>query len=532
MRLGLFCLAVVAMVIAGVWAWLGQPIPMPQSPLQAGEKLYCLSYSPFRGTQTPLNSQTVISAAHIEDDLTRLAKITDCVRTYSVDYGQDQIAGIAAKHGLKVLQGLWLSGHRDRNQYQIETAVALANKYPDTIRAVVVGNEVLLRGEMSATELANTIRAVKARVKVPVTYADVWEFWLRNRDVAAAADFITIHILPYWEDFPIPASRAAAHVDAIRRQLVQAFAGKEVIIGEVGWPSAGRMREGALPSPAEQARVIQDVLALGKRENFRVNVIEAFDEPWKRALEGTVGGHWGLLDDATRQPKFEWGAAVSNHPYWKTQAAGGIALAVLVFGAAFAARRKADAPLMAWLAVSANALAGGITIGWAIANVPVESLGVGDWLRSLALVAVGLLSPIALSAAAMRGTPMPALSRVLGAAGERSRDRLALAMGGIVIATLLLATVVALGLVFDPRYKDFPFAPLTAAIVPLLVHSLAVPRPQSRRGVAELAGAGVLLLSAIYIVPNETLANWQSLWLCATLVALAISLVRVRDAPG
>ncbi len=143
-----------------------------------------------------------------------------------------------------MLQGLWLSTNAVRNKVEIETAVALANRYPDTIRAVVVGNEVLLRGEMTATDLAANIRAVKAQVKVPVTYADVWEFWLRNRDVAAAADFITIHILPYWEDFPIAAKHAAPHVDQIRREMVAAFAGKEVIIGEVGWPSAGRMREG------------------------------------------------------------------------------------------------------------------------------------------------------------------------------------------------------------------------------------------------------------------------------------------------
>src|SRR5664279_3574921 len=290
MRLGLACLAVSAAVIAGVWAWLGAPVPMPQSPLAAGEKLYCLSYAPFRGGQTPLDLATHISPAQIEDDLSRLAKITDCVRTYSVDFGLDQIAGIAAHHGLKVMQGLWLSSHADLNQVQIETAVALANRYPGTIRAVVVGNEVLLRGEMSAEDLAATLRAVKARVAVPVTYADVWEFWLQNRDVASAADFITIHILPYWEDFPIPARNAAAHVDSIRRRVLAAFPGKEVIIGEVGWPSAGRMREGALPSPVNQARVIQDVLALGKRENFRVNVIEAFDEPCERIADAPGGG--------------------------------------------------------------------------------------------------------------------------------------------------------------------------------------------------------------------------------------------------
>ena len=237
MRLGFVCLAVSATVIAAVWAWLGLAVPMPQAPVAAGEKLYCLSYAPFRGRQSPLDPATLISAAQIEDDLSRLAKITNCVRSYSTDFGLDQIAGIAARHGLKVMQGLWLSSHPDKNREQIETAVALVNRYPETIRAVVVGNEVLLRGEMTATDLAATMRAVKARVPVPVTYADVWEFWLRNRDVAAAADFITIHILPYWEDFPIPARDAAAHVEAIRRQVVAPL--RQGRDHRIGWPSAG-----------------------------------------------------------------------------------------------------------------------------------------------------------------------------------------------------------------------------------------------------------------------------------------------------
>ncbi len=527
MRLGLACLALSALLIAGFWAWLGAPVAMPNSPLSPGEKLYCLSYSPFRGSQTPLDGGTQISAAQIEDDLTRLAKITDCVRTYSTEFGQDQIAGIAARLGLKVLQGLWLSSHADKNREQVETGVALANRYPDTIRALVVGNEVLLRGEMSAEDLAATIRAVKARVKVPVTYADVWEFWLRNREVASAVDFITIHILPYWEDFPIAARNAAAHVDAIRRRLVAAFPGKEVVIGEVGWPSAGRMREGALPSLANQARVIQDVLALGKRENFRVNVIEAFDEPWKRALEGTVGGHWGLLDDATRAPKFVWGEAVSNHPLWRWQAAGGILFAVVVFGVALAGGPKASPPL--WLAVTANAIAGGAMIGWGIANVPVESLGVSGWLRSLAYVGVALLVPPTLSAAAMRGAPLPRFSRLIGPAAERLRDPLTRLTGALLIAATLLALVAALGLVFDPRYRDFPFAPLTAAAVPFFVHSVTAWRPLGRHGAAEWTAAGMLALSVPYLVLNESVANWQSLWLCAALTVLAFSLVRVRD---
>jgi glucan 1,3-beta-glucosidase len=343
---------------------------MPQTPLVLGEKLYCLSYAPFRDGQSPLGPGVQITPQQIDEDMAQLARISDCVRTYSVELGQDQVAAIAKRHGLKVIQGIWLGVNPDKNRAEIETAIKIANEYSDVVRAVVVGNEVLLRGDLAPNDLVAAIREVKARVKVPVTYADVWEYWLRNADVAAAVDFITIHILPYWEDFPIPAGEAAAHVDSIRRRVVAAFAGKEVIIGEVGWPSEGRMREGALPSPANEARVIQDVLALAKRNNFRVNVIEAFDQPWKRALEGTVGGHWGLLDAAAREPKFQWGEAVSNHPYWKAQAAGGILFAVIVFAAGFVARRGAPPPRL-WLAVTANAIAGGTLIGWSIANVPV-----------------------------------------------------------------------------------------------------------------------------------------------------------------
>jgi exo-beta-1,3-glucanase (GH17 family) len=529
MRHALSCIALAAVAIAGVWVWLGSPVLMPYPQAGPAAKLYCVSYTPFRGLQTPLDPSTMIPAAQIDDDLARLSQITDCVRTYSVDFGLDQIAGIASKYGLKVMQGLWLSSHPAKNSYQIETAIALANKYPETIRAVVVGNEVLLRGDMTATDLARTIREVKARVHVPVTYADVWEFWLRNSDVANVVDFVTIHILPYWEDFPISASQAGEHVDTIRRQVVNAFPRKEVLIGEVGWPSAGRMREGALPSPANQAKVIQDVLALGKRENFRVNVIEAFDQPWKRALEGTVGGHWGLLDAYSRTPKFGWAQAVSNHPRWIWQGFGGILLAVFVVGAA-AGARTVDTTIPQWLGVTLNAFVGGALIGWTIENIPLESLGVAGWARSLVLAAVALLAPIILSMAIMRRRFVPSFAQLLGPRAQRVDEPLTRLAAFILLVVMLLAFVVALGLVFDPRYRDFPFAPLTAAILPFVVHGLLIGRPKGARSVAEISAACVLAPSVVYIAFNESFANWQSLWVCAVLAALAFNLALVRDA--
>jgi len=529
MRLGLSCLAVSVAAVAAFWGWLGLPVPMPQAPLQPGEKLYCLSYAPFRAGQTPFDETTRITPEQIDDDMARLSRITDCVRTYSVEFGQGQVAAIAKRHGLKVIQGIWLGTKPEKNRAEIEAAVTIANEYPDVVRALVVGNEVLLRGDMAADDLAATIRAVKARVKVPVTYADVWEYWLRNAQVASAVDFVTIHILPYWEDFPIPSRNAAAHVDLIRQQVVAALAGKDVIIGEVGWPSEGRMREGALPSPANQARVIQDVLALAKRENFRVNVIEAFDQPWKRGLEGTVGGYWGLLDARTREYKFAWGQPVSNYPLWKLSAAAGVALVVLVFAAAFLTRRN-DARAGVWAAVTANAIAGGSLIGWSIADAPLHSFDAGGWLQSTALAVIACAAPPVLSAAAMRGLAVPPFWRLIGPRAKRTRDALGIAAGTVLIAAMLLAVQSALGLMFDPRYRDFPFAPLTAAVVPFLTHKFVVRVAPGPRLAAETAAAVILAPSIPYVAINEGFFNWQSLWLCAAFAGLAFILARARDA--
>src|SRR3954453_20624988 len=312
----------VAGFIVAAWTWLGMPVEMPQAPTGPGEKLQCISYAPFRGEQNPFGPDVPIDARQIDQDLAQLKQVTSCIRTYSIDHGLDQIPEVARRHGLKVMQGLWLSSLPDLSRKQVEGAVALANRYPDVITAVIVGNEVLLRGEMSAPQLARTIREVKAQVTVPVTYADVWEFWLRYREVAAAVDFVTVHILPYWEDVPIAARRAAAHGDAVRQMVQTAFPGRTILLGEFGWPSAGRMREGALPSPVNEARTWHDVMALAKRDGFRANFIEAYDQPWKRQLEGTVGGHWGLFDAYQRKPKFILGGSVSNHPRWRWQAAG------------------------------------------------------------------------------------------------------------------------------------------------------------------------------------------------------------------
>jgi exo-beta-1,3-glucanase (GH17 family) len=516
--------------IAAVWWWLATPVRLARAPIDPNAKLLCVSYAPFRDAQTPLLPTTQIATDQIAQDLAQLAKISDCVRTYSIENGLDQVPALASKVGLKVIQGIWLGSNRLKNLAQISTAVRLAKEYPGVITALVVGNEVLLRGEMTTADLAATIRSVKSQVTVPVTYADVWEYWLRNREVYEAVDFITIHILPYWEDFPIRAKYAAAHVDAIRKRMAVAFPGKEILIGETGWPSEGRMRDAALPSRTNQARVVSEILDLAKRENFRVNLIEAYDQPWKRQLEGTVGGYWGLLDSVQRAVKYPPGEAISNFPFWKLQMGCGMALSVFVFGAAWLTlRRRPWTPrLTSWIAVGISATTAGILLGIAADKMFYESYGFGGWLGWGALLTAAIASPLLCANALMSGRALPTFLELLGPRDSRVGSVLTMLLGSALVVTTLVGTETALGFMFDPRYRDFPFAALTMAVVPFATVTL-LNRPQEGvRPIAEAVFASLLAGSVLYTVFNEGPDNWQSLWTCAMYFLLAVTLWRAR----
>ena len=157
-----------------------------------------------------------IEASQIETDLKNLAQRFDCVRIYSVGQGLHEVPRIAQQLGIKVLLGMWIGRSQSDNEKELTRAVDIARKYPSTIRAIVVGNEVLLRGEQPASVIRTYIERVKSAVPgVKVTYADVWEFWLRNRELADAVSFVTVHILPYWEDRPVEIGNAVGHVSHI-----------------------------------------------------------------------------------------------------------------------------------------------------------------------------------------------------------------------------------------------------------------------------------------------------------------------------
>jgi glucan 1,3-beta-glucosidase len=101
-------------------------------------------------------------------------------------------------------------------------------------------------------------------------------------------------------------------------------------------------------------------------------------------------------------------------------------------------------------------------------------------------------------------------------------------LGATLVVTTLIGAETALGFVFDPRYRDFPFAALTMAVVPFATLML-LNRPQEGvRPIAEAVFAGLLAAAALYTVFNEGPDNWQSLWTCAVYLLLGVTLWRGR----
>ncbi|MCQ8118375.1 glycoside hydrolase family 17 protein [Methylomonas rosea] len=312
----LLCLIFIFLV-HGSFAWLNNQPQDAGTDVPSG-KLMSLSFAPFREGFSPLEEKFPLPE-HIDEDLRLLADKTESIRTYSSLGGQQPTPELARKYSLKMIQGAWLGyGYKD-NSNEVNALIKSANEHPDVVKRVIVGNEVLLRGDMDVDRLIGYIREVKKAVKQPVSYADVWSMYMKYPKLINEVDFITIHILPYWEDEPISVENASQHLEKIVKQVEDeargVAPGKPILIGESGWPSAGRQRGMAIPGVVNEAKFIRGMIQVANRHGFDYNIVEAFNQPWKSELEGVVGANWGLFS-ADREPVFPLTGPVNETPNW------------------------------------------------------------------------------------------------------------------------------------------------------------------------------------------------------------------------
>ncbi|MDZ7590178.1 MAG: glycosyl hydrolase family 17 protein [Rubrivivax sp.] len=266
-----------------------------RSHLQAG--VHGLCFSPYLEGQKPGDQ---IGEAQIRERLRIVRPHARWVRSFSCTDGHEQTPRIAHELGIKTLVGAWLGTDRDINERELQGVIEVAQAGHADI--VAVGNEVLLREDLSEDELLACIQRVKQALPgVPVGYVDAYYLFEKHPRVTAACDVILTNCYPFWEG--CPRERAVAYMQDMVGRTVAAAGGKRVIVSETGWPDQGSPFHGAVPSVQGAMRYFLDTQHWARRDGVEVFWFAAFDEAWKVGAEGDVGAYWGLWDKDGR-PKF------------------------------------------------------------------------------------------------------------------------------------------------------------------------------------------------------------------------------------
>ncbi|MDJ0949051.1 MAG: glycosyltransferase [Alphaproteobacteria bacterium] len=318
-----------------VWAFANRPQEaVPWSGLIQG-----ISFSPFGRDASP-EAGDAPTSDQIDDDLARLDGLVTRIRTYRAGNEFSAIPGLARRYGFKVTAGAWIDGNAEADATEIAKLVRLANGNGNVDR-VLVGNEALLREDVTAAELIDHLKTVRRQVKVPVSTSEPWHVWLAHPELADHVQFIAVHILPYWEGVPV--DDAVAYTLDRLDEIRAAFPGKPVVLTEVGWPSGGRIRGAAVPTQVNQARFLRAFLRAAEWRKLDYFVVEAFDQPWKMAMEGGAGAYWGLFD-VDRQMKVTFTGPLIPVEGWPRLAAASAYFALLPLLLFFTAARRLAGP--------------------------------------------------------------------------------------------------------------------------------------------------------------------------------------------
>ncbi len=322
-RANILIVIAIAVICFSSWAYLNRPKNEPAWPT----RIQGFCFSPYREGQSAV-LKIMPSEAEVESDLALLADKTYAIRTYTVEGVMGKIPALAQKYGINVALGAWLEKDPAKNDKEIETLIRVARENYKNVVRIIVGNETLLRGDLTSQQLAGYLDRVRQAVNVPVSTAETWDVWYNHKELRDHVDYICIHLLPYWEG--VSCDRAVEYSIDHYNLLKNTFPDKDIVIGEVGWPSNGRTLHSAVASVSNEAIFLRRFLARAQQEKYIYYVMEAFDQPWKQVTEGAVGAYWGVYD-VNRNPKFPFTSPIVKVPEWRILAVISVVVAVITF---------------------------------------------------------------------------------------------------------------------------------------------------------------------------------------------------------
>ncbi len=350
----ILALALLVVVNFSIWSYVNNPLQLqPWTKTTMG-----VTYDPTRKSDKPQDN-LIVSEEDIDKDFSLLEDKVHAVRTYSMLRGQHKIADIAAKHNLNVTLGAWIDGNLEKNKQEIETLINVSRQDNPKIIRLMVGNEVMLRADITEEQLIEYIREVKKRNWRPVSTSETWAEWLKHPKLVDEVDFIAVHVLPYWEG--ISADDAVDYIFDRYHEVQKAYPNKPVVITEIGWPSDGQPARHATASISNQAKVLREFLNRADQEKVTYYIVEAFDQPWKQAIEGSAGAYWGIFN-ADREAKYPMEGDVLTLPSWENWAMGAAIFSIVLMALFLFTRRSLKLPGMLFFGLITNLAAS--TIFW------------------------------------------------------------------------------------------------------------------------------------------------------------------------
>jgi exo-beta-1,3-glucanase (GH17 family)/cellulose synthase/poly-beta-1,6-N-acetylglucosamine synthase-like glycosyltransferase len=317
----IIAIAITALTVM-VWALYNYPESEPPWP----ERIQGFAYSPYQADQAPIWNKHP-SIEDIESDLALLSGKTNAIRTYSVEKTLGEIPRLANKYDINVALGAWVDEKEEKTRKEILNMLNISVRSRNVVR-IIVGNEVLLRGDIPYKKLVKYLDMARRQTDIPVSTAEPPHIWKKYPHLVDHVDYICVHLLPYWEGIALKDARAFV-VNSIN-ELKQLYPDKPIVIGEVGWPSNGRSIKGAVASPANEATFLRRFLERADEENYIYYLMEAFDQKWKRETEGDVGAYWGVYD-VERKPKFQFTEPIVEIPNWPVLAGISVVIALITF---------------------------------------------------------------------------------------------------------------------------------------------------------------------------------------------------------
>ena len=284
--------------------------------LFGGSNMMGVCYSPYHIAGKSFGDYT---KDDINADLVITAKYFDFIRTYTVQYNQKHLPELCKNNSLGLALGCWIftgTNAKANTEAEIDTALAQASAYPDAVKIIVIGNEVdLASNNYTYSQVKDAFDyAVKQKATydnlsdIPLTICmtgagPVSSTWSPLLSLMQSYAFLTIY--PWYGQTAgnMTPGDIGGNMDwSYDNGMVQAInAGLEVVIAEIGWPSAGDDSK-----DTNWASEVANFNATctwingtnSKKKPFITMWFEMFDEPWK-TNEGACGPYWGIYGSGT-----------------------------------------------------------------------------------------------------------------------------------------------------------------------------------------------------------------------------------------